>query len=189
MRFLLTSLVALASVLSFGATAQTPSPPPPSETNRQSARPAMRDRWFFGGGVGLGFGDVRWIDISPVIGYRATPRISVGLDGTFRYRKDKRFDPEFSTTDYGAGIFGQLQVYKPVFLHAEYEFLSFEFLGTMSTFRETYDSLLFGAGVSQQVGKHTALQVTALYDVTYDSDELSPYSDPWRIGVGVAVGF
>lgn len=80
-------------------------------------------------------------------------------------------------------------MFKPVFLHAEYEVPSFEFLGAMSTFRETYDSLLFGAGVSQQVGKNTAFQVTALYDVTYDSDELSPYSDPWRIGVGVAVGF
>ena len=54
-RILLTALITAAALVPFAASARTPSPPPPtSETDTTSARPAMRDRWFFGGGVGLG---------------------------------------------------------------------------------------------------------------------------------------
>jgi len=191
MRALLTPLVALAVLAPVVAGAQTAPPPPAaSETDSDPGKPPMRDRWFFGGAVGLGFGDVNWVEVSPVAGYRATRRLDVGLGLIFRYRKDKRFEPQLSTTDYGAGLFARYMVYRPVFVHAEYEYLSFEFFDTFqSTARRGNNAVLIGPGIAQPISKNAAFLVSALYDVLYDSDEFSPYGSPWRIRFGVAVGF
>ena len=41
------------------------------QAGAQSVR-ASSGRWFFGGGVGVGFGDLTYIEISPFVGYRVT---------------------------------------------------------------------------------------------------------------------
>ena len=192
MRALLIPLVVLAVLLPAVAAAQTQPPPAPSAADAEAAPapPPTRDRWFFGGGLGLGFGDVNWVELSPVAGYRATRRLDVGLSLIFRYRKDKRFEPQLSTTDYGAGLFARYLVYKPIFVHAEYEYLSFEYFDSFSsTDRGNNSAVLIGPGIAQPIGGKAVFLVTALYDVLYDSGEISPYSSPWRFRIGVAVGF
>ena len=58
------------------------------------------------------------------------------------------------------------------------------------TERESFGSILGGAGFVQPVGGRTSMFVTAMYNFSYDEDDLfSPYSDPWVIRVGVTVGF
>lgn len=154
------------------------------------ATEAAADRWWFGGGVGLGFGDVDYVTIEPMVGFRATEKVSVGGGLIFRYRSDDRFTPSFSTTDYGANTFLRYYVHRPVFLQVEYEHLSYERLlsdGTMD--RDGYDSLFGGAGFSRPMGDRSAFFVTVLYNFLYDSNEPAPYDEAWALRLGVSFGF
>ena len=40
---------------------------------------------FFGGGLGLQFGSMTLIEISPLVGYKITPKFSIGVSPTYKY--------------------------------------------------------------------------------------------------------
>lgn len=148
------------------------------------------DRFWVGGGIGLGFGDVTYVAVEPVAGYAVTPRLGVGARLTYSYRDDERYSPSLTTNDYGASLFGRYTVTRPVFLQLEYEWLSYEYATSAgSTVRDDFDSVLGGAGVTQPLGDHSSFFAMALYNFSYSDDEPSPYSDPWIIRVGVGFGF
>ena len=153
-----------------------------------------RDRFFFGGGLGLGFGDITYVDVSPMVGYRFHPQVRGGGSLLYRYSKDDRYSPSRSYTDYGGSIFAEYQPLSRVFFHLEYEYLDYEFLRQegedLTTDRDSVSSVLGGVGLSTPVGGSGAFNVMALYNFSYDSnDPFSPYSDPWILRVGVAFGF
>ena len=115
------------------------------------------NRWWFGGGLGLAFGDVQFISIEPVIGYSISPKLSAGGRLIFRYRKDTRYEPEFSTNDYGAGLFLRYMVARPFYVQGEYEHLNYELQSfDGSSERQGFDSVYGGFGVAQPIGTNTA---------------------------------
>ena len=144
--------------------------------------------WWFGGGIGLAFGDVDYVSIEPVVGYSFTPKLAVGGRLVFRYTNDSRYPEDVTTNNYGAGVFVRYLVARPLFVQAEYEYLSYEYpVSPGTTIREGFDSVLGGFGVAQPLGARTALYATALYNFSWKADEPSPYADQWifRVGVGV----
>lgn len=147
--------------------------------------------WFVGGTFGAGGGDITWIEFVPWVGYRISPKWSAGLGVIFRYRKDKRFEPEVSTTDYGVNVFGRYFPAQFVFVQAEYERLSYEFLDFGGgTSRRGYDSVYLGVGYNQPLGERAAFIVAVLYNLLYDANEpIRPYDSPWVIRVGVSGRF
>jgi hypothetical protein len=148
------------------------------------------NRWWFGGGLGLAFGDVTFISVEPVIGYSITPKLSAGGRLIFRYRKDERYSEEFSANDYGAGVFLRYLVARPFFVQGEYEHLNYEiprFDG--SSDRDGYDSLLGGFGVAQPIGKNASFFASILYNFLWSDDEPSPYAERWRFRAGVGFSF
>ena len=148
------------------------------------------DKWWVGGGIGLGFGDVTFVTVEPMVGYRAAKRVTIGGGPIFRYRSDDRVSPSLDTTDYGAAIFGRYHVTRPVFVQLEYQYLSYERLFTGgSTDRSGYNSLFGGAGFSQPVGKNVSFFVTAMYNFLYERNEPSPYDEPWVLRAGVGFHF
>ena len=145
---------------------------------------------WFGGGIGLWFGDVTSIEVQPVVGMTFTERLSGAVSVMYRYRDDKRYSPSLSTSDYGASVLGRFRVVDPVFLQAEYEYLEYEFVRTdFSTGREAYDSVLVGAGFSQATGDRAAIYGVVLYNLSYSESDPGPYNDPWIVRVGVTFGF
>ena len=147
------------------------------------------DRMWFGGGIGIGFGQVDFVTIEPVVGFEATDRLSVGLGLIYRYSDDQRFDPDLTTNDYGANVFARYTISSKFFAQVEYEHLSYEFqLFDGSKDRDRFDSLRAGPGYSQSLGGRSSLYALALYNFNYN-DPNSPYDDPWIYRVGVAVGF
>lgn len=147
------------------------------------------DRIWFGGGIGVGFGDVDFVTIEPVVGYDATKRLSVGLGLVYRYSEDGRYDPELSTSDYGANVFARYSFKSYLFAHAEYEVLDYELRRPDgSEDRDRFDSLLAGPGFYRPLGRRTSFYGLALYNFNHD-DEESPYDDPWTFRAGIAVGF
>ena len=149
------------------------------------------ERLWFGGGIGFGFGTVDYVEVAPIVGFSATKKLSVGGGITYRYRDDDRFADSLSTSDYGANVFVRYTILPALFAHAEYEYLSYEFVRSdLSKDRDNFNSVLAGPGFYQPLGKRTAFFALALYNFSYDSDDFfSPYDDEWVYRVGVSFGF
>lgn len=166
-----------AAAFAPAAPAPPAAPPPPS-------------RWFYGGGVGLSFGDVDYVSISPLIGYRITPAIHAGLGLQYIYRDDDRYGQSYSTNDYGGDVFGRFYVGQGFFLSAAYEYLRFEYFDVNGArFSDGYDSVFVGGGFARPMGGNASFILSAMYNLNYDDDEISPYDSAWVIGAGVSVGF
>jgi hypothetical protein len=148
-------------------------------------------RFYVGGGLGLGFGDIDFVDLSAVFAYHVIPPVTTGVRLTWRSREDGRFDPELTTNDYGAAIFARWFVKRPFFLQAELERLSWEFVNRdLSTSRTENNNFFVGGGVGHPLAPNVSLFVTALYNLSYDSSEIRrPYDSPWVIRAGVGFSF
>lgn len=163
----------------------------------------MSDRIFFGGGLGLQFGDVTLIDVSPMVGYRITEKFAAGVTLTYKYYKVKNYYPYYlnlPTTDlksniYGGSLFGRYFLFENLFAQAEYEYLLYSYDvyernsgGTgYSKSNETIDlpSFFLGGGYRQPIGGRTFFTITLLYN--FSESPYSPYSNP-IIRAGISVG-
>jgi hypothetical protein len=161
----------------------TPPPPPPPKKS-------LSERLYFGGNVGVSFGDVTYVDVSPYMGIDLGHNWSGGLGVFYRYRDDERYEPNLSTSDYGASVFARYRPVPPLYLHAEYSWTDFEYplLGG-GTARDDYTAVLLGGGFVKPLGGRSAFIVQALYDVSWSDDDPTPYDSPWLISAGVSVGF
>lgn len=143
---------------------------------------------FYGGTIGVGFGDVDYFEVAPLIGKHLSPEVAVGGTVIYRYRSDDRYGEELTTNDYGFSVFGRYHVSPKFFAQAEYEYLNYEYYRLdLSKDSDSANSIFVGAGVNSPAGANTSLFATALYNVLHDDD--SPYDSPWVIRFGVGVGF
>jgi hypothetical protein len=160
-------------------------------------------RYFFGGGLGLQFGDVTLIDISPMLGYRITEKLAAGVTLTYKYYKVKNYYPYYlnlPSTDlksniYGGSLFGRYFLFENLFAQAEYEYLLYSYdaydINTggsgYSKSNKTIDlpSFFLGGGYRQPIGGRTFFTITVLYN--FSESPYSPYSNP-IIRAGISVG-
>ncbi len=154
---------------------------------------SSQGRLFYGGYVGLAFGTVRYVEFSPLVGYRFTEDLGAGIGVFYRYRDDRRYDPSVSASDYGGNVFLRYHIGSGVFAQAEYDSTSYEYLAnslTGATARETYNGVLAGFGYSAAVGRGAGAYFVVLYDFNYQANNLhNPYSSPVQYRFGVSVGF
>lgn len=154
-----------------------------------------KERIFTGGGLGLSFGtDVDYISVSPLIGYRLTPKLASGLSLTYRYTNYKYVTPKIATNDYGAAPFLRFNFYQNFFLHAEYEFLNYEFpISGSESVRKSFNSFLAGGGFFQPFGRNAGFFATALYNFSYRNPssptDFQPYGGPLVLRAGITAGF
>jgi hypothetical protein len=186
--------VFVSLVLPAAALAQSPQPSGPSSSPAAPAAPTPSYKWFAGGAFGLGFSNVSdYIEFSPLIGYRIVPQFQIGGSITFRYRNDKRFDPDLSTTDFGASLVGRYFVFGPIFLQGEVERIEFEYIERLDeeafvTRESTYTGLYGGFGFVQGAGRG-AVFMSFLWDFNYNDDEPTPQNNPFQIRIGYGIRF
>jgi hypothetical protein len=163
---------------------------PPAAMPARAAPPPQQERWFYGGGLALSFGSVDFVSITPYVGYRITPVVSAGVGLQYAYRDDSRYGQSFSSSDYGGSIFSRVYLDKGIFLSAAYEYLRFEYLDASAVeVSDDYSSVFVGGGLARPLGPNASFVVSAMYNLSYESTEPSPYDSPWVIGAGVGVGF
>ena len=143
------------------------------------------DRLFYGGSIGLQFGSQTFVEVAPIIGYRVTDRLGVGLGIKYSYYKITDPYLEYSTSMYGGGPFLRYFVFDGLFAHAEYEILNMEvpdyFL--QRYVRKNISSVFLGGGYRQMMGARSAIDFLILFNVNDTND--SPYENPIiRIGFG-----
>ena len=154
----------------------------------RSKAPPIKERLFYGGSFGLQLGTITDIEASPILGFWILPRLAVAAGPNYRFYKDA-----LGRTDiYGGRGYSQFVVIKDInsivpvginmgiFLHAEDEFLSLESAfwqnPPLTSERFTVNTLLAGAGISQPIGRRSAINMMVLWalnDSVYDL-----YSNP-----------
>lgn len=182
-------IAAIIFISVFAANAQD-TPPGPKKNFGQ--------RLVFGGGFGAQFGSVTQVNISPIIGYRVTEKLTAGIGITYIYYKYQYLGYNgaiFNEQDHiiGGSLWGEYRVIPQAFLHAEYGILNEsipkqsangQYLG--ETMRYNLNSFLVGGGYYQAMGQNAGMQFSLLWDLI--EDPWSPYSNP-IIRIGFAAGF
>ena len=157
-------------------------PPPPQKK-------AKANNVYYGGTVGLSFGDYFRINIAPMVGFRYSPKASVGVKVAYEYIKDKRYDPALTGSNYGGSVFARYRIHPKVYGHAEFAYMSYKYkISDLESDRTWVPFFLLGGGFVQPISPKASFILEVLFDVLQDSN--SPYGnwDPF-ISVGVGVGF
>lgn len=146
----------------------------------------LSERLYFGGNLGLQFGYVTYVEVSPLVGVMITDRYSAGLGITYQYLKYKDFGE--SSNVYGGRIFNSYNILPNLFAHAEYENLSVEAykqddFGRIVSEREWVPGLFLGGGYFVPFGRRGGMNFTLLYNVLYDNQNLI-YTEPYVIRLG-----
>lgn len=157
-----------------------------------TAQDKFGDRIYFGGGGGFSTSSNQTnISIFPQVGYKITDRYSAGVGITYQYVKIKQ-PISASLSNFGWSVFNRFNITQQFFAYSEFERLRFEYFTSFSperTERSSFNSLLVGAGYSEQLGGRASLSIMALYNVLYDESKIPrPYSSPWVIRAGVGIG-
>lgn len=157
-----------------------------AEAQRQQA-PPIGERIFYGGNFGLQFGTLTDIQVSPVVGFWILPRLAVAAGPSYRFYK--LFDDR--THIYGGKAYVEFTMLRninsvipigantDIILHLENEILSLErafFYSAGLDGRFTMNTVLGGAGLSQQIGKRSALNILVLWAL--NEPEFDMYSNP-----------
>lgn len=143
---------------------------------------------FVGGNLGAQFGNITFVDISPIVGYRFTEKISAGFGITYRYYSVRSFN--YETHIYGGRLFARYQPLNFLFLHAEYEMLNWncprmEPTG-FTTERLWSPGLMAGGGFSQPLVGGSSIFIMGLYNFLHN--DCSPYANPFILRIGANFG-
>ena len=161
--------------------------------------PSFKDRLVIGGSLGAQFGTNTQVNISPIIGYRVTDKLTAGIGLNYIYYKYQYFTGIGTNTItesdhiFGASLYGQYRVIPQAFIHIEPGFLNQSIPASDAsgfysgaTVRYTLYTFLVGGGYYQQLGANSGMQFSLLWDLI--EDQYSPYSNP-IIRIGFVTGF
>ena len=146
------------------------------------------NRVYYGGKIGLSVGTYFRAAVSPLIGYRLTPQLSVGGKIGYEYIRDKRYSKTLVSSNYGGSVFTRYMMHPRAFTQAEFAYLSYQYrVSDNQSERSWIPFLLVGAGYVQPISPRVSLILTVLVDVL--QDDKSPYDD-WDplLTLGVEVG-
>jgi hypothetical protein len=150
---------------------------------------SFASKLYYGGNIGLSFGNYTMIGVYPLVGYKLTPKLSVGVKIAYEYISDTRYEQTYTTSNYGWSLFARYRIVPPLYVHIEYAQMSYELYSADGTSNREWIPFLFaGAGYSKSVGGKAWVNVQVLFDLL--QDENSPYKN-WEpfFSVGVGVGF
>ena len=140
-------------------------------------------RLYTGGDLGFSFGNITFVNINPIAGYRIDKKWSAGISAKYIYYRERfpEYNWEYSNSMYGGSVFTRYLIGNSFLAHAEFETVNAEvreFLSTTLT-RKWVPIGLLGAGYRQGLG-NTYLQVLVLYDAINNRN--SPYRNEYLFG-------
>lgn len=145
-----------------------------------------------GGYFGLSFGDIVFVDISPVAAYRLHKRVAVGAGVIYQYLNYKDYYPPpiDKSSNYGGRIFPRVFVWDELFAQLEYMVINGEVYydngtGFYQEARETFHNVFAGAGYNVPIGENSYF--TILFSINLTENLLYPNRQPY-ISFGFGVG-
>jgi len=141
----------------------------------RSEPPPFKERLFYGGSFGLQLGTITNIELSPVIGFWILPRLAVAVGPNYQFYKVG----SVWTDIYGGRAYAEFVVIQDIssiipigsntgiFLHCENELLSLQssfWKDQLVTSKRFFvNTVLAGAGISQQIGRRSSLNMMVLW--------------------------
>lgn len=147
---------------------------------------SWQDKIGFGGNVGLRFGDITYIELSPVVGYRVASFLMPGIGASYRYIS-YRYSNYGSYGNHVAGgsVWMRAYVAPMIFGYAEYEILNGEWDPYYQPdLRSNIFTTFVGGGYSQGIGRNSSY-LLVLFATNQDGNSI--YWNP-VIRVGFMVG-
>ena len=180
-------------LLSTSLSAQDYSVDAPAPTTKQKKDPRpLKDRLWFGGGIGLNFGTVTAIQVEPMVGYYLDQKnkVSVGTGISYWYYSDNRYTPALTNDGYGYRLFTRYRPIPQFFAHAEFLHLNAERYSVLDNdFRRMWvPHVLLGGGYVQSLGGRSSIYFQVLFEVLHDPNSVYLNQGPILSG-GVGVGF
>lgn len=170
------------------------SPAPATQTveNERPPKPRskFRDNLILGGNIGLQFGNVTFVDVSPLAGYQVFKNAFLGIGVTYQYLNWETRGGSFETHTYGGRVFARYIIWKGIMAHAEFEMLNLdcfdEDFNGLRIARTWVPGALFGAGYYQGVGKRSGFTALILFNAL--QSHCTPYTNPViRIGFNFGI--
>ncbi len=186
--------LAISAFLSVQCIAQTQdsipaAPEDPYKPAREKQTASFKDRLFFGGDIGLQFGSITYVNLSPIVGYKLTERLGIGLGPMYAYLNDKRFTGyEYTANSYGGRLFGQYMVIENAMAYSEFSMVNSDVIDDITYVQKRVNipSLLVGGGYVTPIGDASSFNIMVLFNLI--EDRFSYYENP-IIRAGVNVGF
>lgn len=144
----------------------------------------FKDRIYIGGNMGMQFGTITFIDVSPIIGYKFSDRISAGPGLIYQYYN---FRGLASGSNFGGRFFGRYHITENMFTYSEYEYLNVGYYSVNGDYsRKEIKSLFIGGGYNQRIGTRASMTIMVLYNLIYSP--YSPYTNPIiRVGINAGI--
>jgi len=142
-------------------------------------KPPITERLVFGGSIGLQFGTVTNINLSPIIGYQVTEGLVLGAGPTYIYTSVDYGGYKYRYSVYGGRLYGRQRVVENFFAQAELEMLNVQnyFDPTNRDARKWLVAPLVGATYVQPIGNRAAFVLSVLFNLSYQ-ENLTPYANP-----------
>jgi len=159
------------------------------QKEKKEPRP-LKDRIWFGGGVGLNFGTVTAIQVAPMVGYflDQKKKVSTGVGVTYTYYRDNRYAPPYTSNLYGYRLFVRYRPISQFYVHSEFLNMNAELPNFRNEMTRIWiPHILLGGGYVQSLGGRSSIYLQILFDVLQDPNSL--YSTQPLFGAGVGVGF
>lgn len=158
-----------------GNPAPTPTPERTGETR------TLKERLYLAGNTGLNlFGRTFFVDLSPMVGYKLTEKLSFGPGVVYHYVSQRGL----SYSNYGVKGFARFLIIPVLFAHVEHELLNVPYTYSQSLngrlqveSRRNVNSTLAGLGYRQRISDRFAIDTTVLANLQ-PSDFFSLYSFP-----------
>jgi hypothetical protein len=138
-----------------------------------------------GGNFAFNFGNVNFLEISPVAGYPLNEKLMVGAGVSYISFWGQGSNGSFSWSYFGGRLFGRHRLFDQVFAHAELEMLNVPYYlpNGSDVQRKWITSPLVGLGYFFPFSQRGGIQATLLYNTNYQP-AYSPYPSDliWRMG-------
>lgn len=155
-----------------------------------------KERLYFGGGFGMAFGSIVFIDLSPDVTYEIIEnRMQIGIGASYQYTNYK--DPYYQYPggnkfhSFGARLFDRVFVWDNLFAQIEYQLINSEYLysdgisGIIRS-RDTFHTMFGGAGYNFKVSRNTFLSMSLM--VNLNTNAYYPIRKPYY-NMGFGIGF
>jgi len=137
-----------------------------------------------GGGLGLTFGTITYVEVAPTVGYFLTDNILTGVGINYVYYENNQYN--YSTSIYGGRVFGQYLFEDLPFLgHVETEIINIDLLGNKE--RVNIVNLYVGGGLKQHMGQSSYFYLLALWNLNETKESFYIQRNP-VIRLGISIG-
>lgn len=183
---LLLSAVLLTGFTRLQAQDFGPAKPKPSEEKKEDGPFWSWSKVYWGGGFGLGFTQYETlVDLSPLVGYKITPKFSAGVGIVYNYYQNRFYTPSLTLNIYGGTLFTRFLITDFLFAHAEYQPLNGPWRHP-DPHRFMIHNVWVGGGLRQAAGSNASFMLMALWNVN-ENQYSYPLSPQIRIGFMVGL--